>query len=103
MTGDRKPPREPPHNNNHTAEIVRFPGITTLDLDPDLILREAVGKLEGCVIAGFDKAGRQYFASSYADGAEVVYHLERAKWLLMRRLDELAEEGADPRGPSPAA
>lgn len=63
--------------------VVRFPGITRHDLDPDLILREAIGKLEGVVITGFDKDGNSYCASSYADGGDVLWLLEICKKALM--------------------
>lgn len=92
-----------PDDPKPSAKVIRFPGITKLDLDPDLILQEAVGKLEGCVIVGFDKDGNDFFASSYADSGDVVYHLERGKWRLMKLEDELNEGGADPRGPDSAA
>lgn len=84
------------------AKVIRFPGVTRLDLNPDLILQEAVGKLEGCVIVGFDKNGMDFFASSYADVGGVLYHLERGKWRLMHRVDDLGSE-TDPRDPGSAA
>lgn len=69
------------------TEVVRFPGITRLDLDPDVVLREALEKLEGVVIIGYAKDGAEYFASSYADGETAVWLLERAKFKLMQIAD----------------
>lgn len=92
-----------PDDPKPSAEVVRFPGRTTLELSPDSILQAAVGKLEGCVIVGFDKDGKHYFASSYADSGDVIYHLEWGKWRLMRMEDEIEEKGVDPRGPDSAA
>jgi len=38
-----------------TAEIIRFNGVTRLDIDPDLVLKDAIGRLAGVVILGYDK------------------------------------------------
>lgn len=63
--------------------IIRFPGVTRLDIDPNQVLQEAVGKLEGVVIAGIDESGEHYFASSYADGGETLWLLEMCKKRLL--------------------
>lgn len=63
--------------------IVRFPGVTRLDIDPDQVLQEALGNVEGVVLIGYDKTGEHYFASSYADGGEVLWLLEACKKKLM--------------------
>jgi hypothetical protein len=65
------------------SNVVRFPGITRFDLDPDLILQEAMGKLEGVVITGYDKHGNTYFASSYSDGGNAMWLLEICKKALL--------------------
>lgn len=59
--------------------VVDFPGITKLDLDPDRVLNAALGKTTECVIVGFDKEGELYFASSKADGGHVLWLFELAK------------------------
>ena len=69
--------------------VVRFPGITKLDLDPDLVLREAIGKLEGVLLLGYTKDGECYFASSYADGGEVMWLVERFKHHFHTVIDEM--------------
>lgn len=74
------------------GEVVKWTGLTRHDTNPDDRLQEAVGIVEGCVIVGFDKDGDDYFASSYADGADVVFLLERAKYNIMRKIDELSAE-----------
>lgn len=66
-----------------TAQILDFTGITTLDLDPDRVLAQATGKLQGVVVLGFDKDGDFHFASSYADGGDVLWLLEVAKKKLL--------------------
>lgn len=71
------------------SEVVKFPGVTRLDMDPDQVLAEALDKMDQVVICGFDKDGNQYFASSVADGGQALWHLERAKWALMKITDEL--------------
>lgn len=76
------------------ADVITFPGITKLGTDPDLILEQALGQLESVVVCGFDKDGNQYFGSSVADGANALWHLERAKHALMKITDRL-ENGND--------
>lgn len=71
-----------------TADVVRFPGITRFDLDPDVVLKEAMGKLEGVVITGFDKEGNSYFASSYSDGGNTLWLLEICKKSLLEVGDD---------------
>ena len=65
------------------AKIIPFTGITKLDMPPDRILEAAVGELEGVVIMGWDKDGKEYFASSYADGGTVLWLAERLKKMLL--------------------
>ncbi len=65
------------------GKIIPFTGITRLDLQPDQILENTKGTLEGVLIIGFDKDGKEYFASSYADGGTCLWLLERAKQRLM--------------------
>jgi hypothetical protein len=71
------------------SEIKDFNGITRLDTDPDRVLEAAIGKVTEVVICGFGKDGNQFFASSVADGGQALWHLERAKWALMKITDEL--------------
>lgn len=71
----------------NSNNIARFPGVTRLDIDPDLVLQEAVGKLEGVVVAGFNKDGGHYFASSYADGADALWLVEMFKKNLLEIAD----------------
>ncbi len=71
------------------GDVKSLPVITRLDLDPDRVLQEAVGEVTEVVICGFDKDGNQYFASSVADGGQALWHLERAKWALMKITDDL--------------
>ncbi len=70
------------------SKVIPFKGITKLDLDPDTILENNKGKLEGVVIMGWDKNGNEYFASSYADGGTVLWLVERMKKALLEIADE---------------
>lgn len=55
---------------------------TRLDVDPDRVLKEALGKMDGVVLLGWDTEGEVYLASSYADGGTVLWLVE----LLKRKL-----------------
>lgn len=72
------------------GKVIQFTGITKLDLDPDVILENNKGVLEGVVIMGWDKEGKEVFASSYADGGTVLWLAERMKKLLLEVDDEPA-------------
>ncbi len=65
------------------ADILQFNGITRLDLPPDRVLENCQGKLEGVVILGWTLEGNEFFASSYADGGDALWLLERAKMALL--------------------
>ena len=65
------------------GKVLPFHGLTKLDIPVDRILEGAKGKLDSVVILGYDEAGEEYFASSIADGGEVLWLLERCKQELM--------------------
>lgn len=68
--------------------VVSFDGVTRLDIDPERILESAKGRLSGVVIVGYTKDGdEEYFASSIADGADVLWLLERSKKALLEIVD----------------
>lgn len=77
-------------NASNTGEVsamnnvIPFGGITRLNLDPEQVLSFATGRLGGVVILGYDKDGEEYFASSYADGGEVLWLMERLKMKLLK-------------------
>ncbi len=74
-----------------TGKVIPLGCITHLDLPVGRICDGAKEKLDegGVVIIGWDKDGELYFASSFADGGEVIWLLEKAKAAL------LADEPAD--------
>jgi hypothetical protein len=63
--------------------IALFPGVTKLKSNPDLLLQDAIGKLESAVIIGFTKDGDEYFNTSEPDGADVLWLIERTKKKLL--------------------
>ena len=65
------------------GKVIPLGNVTRLDLPPDRILEGAKGQLEGVVVMGWNKNGNQYFASSYASGAEVLWLIETCKKALM--------------------
>jgi hypothetical protein len=65
------------------SNVILFNGITKLDLDPDIVLESSKGKLEGVILIGYDKEGEEYFVSTYADGGDVLWLLERMKLRLL--------------------
>lgn len=69
------------------GEVVLLNNITKLDLPADRVLEAAIEKLDKVVVIGYEKDGDEYFASSIADGAEVLWLLERLKKKLLDVVD----------------
>lgn len=65
------------------APVIDLPCVTSLNLDADRVISKAVGQLAQVVIVGYDRDGDFYFASSVADGPEVLWALEQAKLRLL--------------------
>lgn len=60
-----------------TAEIVTFPGITTLDMPSEKVLSAAIAHdLDTVVIVGKTKDGTPYYAGSTSDMRAVLYMIE---------------------------
>ena len=72
--------------------IIELGGITTLPIDPDKILRKAIGEMSSVVVIGYDKEGEYYYASSQADGADILWLLEATKLALFNSAQELEGE-----------
>ena len=70
------------------GDVVDLPVITRLDQDADKMLESAKGRLDEIVIVGLDKHGNEYFSSNKSDGATALWHLERAKYKLLKLQDE---------------
>lgn len=72
-----------------TAEVVELSVKTRLDIPADRVLTKALERgMTEVVICGFDADGNEYFASSQADGGDVLWHMERARWRLMQVTDD---------------
>ena len=69
------------------GDVVDIGCITKLDIPPDRLLEKAIGNMSECVILGFHIDGSYYFASSKANARDVFYHLERAKYVLLKIID----------------
>lgn len=66
------------------GDVVIFDGITRLDVPAERILKAALDLgLKGVVIAGYAPDGSEYFASSYADGGDALWLVERFKKRLL--------------------
>ncbi len=72
------------------SNVIPLGKVTHLDLSPDQVLHGAVGELNALVIMAWDKDGDLYFASTMADGGEVLWLMEQCK----KRLLESAKEDA---------
>jgi len=59
--------------------------ITRLDIPVERVLEGATGKLSSVVILGYTTDDDLYFASSLADGGDVLWLLEKAKKLLLEQ------------------
>lgn len=66
-----------------TNKLISLNKTTTDDMDPDQVLASAYKQLQDVVIAGYDKEGNFYFASSVADGGTVMWLIEHLKASLM--------------------
>lgn len=65
------------------GDVIPLGNVTRLDLPPDRVLEAAKGTLKGVVIMGIDNDGSHYFASSIADGADVLWLAEQLKLRLL--------------------
>lgn len=70
------------------GDVVNLDCVTKLDLSPNRVLDGARDNLEDAVIIGWTKEGDFYFSSSKANGAEVLWLLEKAKKYLLEIDDE---------------
>lgn len=72
------------------GEVIILNNVTSLDIPADRVLDKAFEQmdLKQVVILGYDKDGEEYFASSIANGTEVLWLLERLKKKLLDIVDE---------------
>ena len=63
--------------------VIPLGGVTKLDLPADRILEGNIGEFESVVIMGWNHEGKEVFASSLADGGDVLWLMERMKKILL--------------------
>ncbi len=68
-------------------KVIPLGMVTRLDLPVDRVLEGAKDKLEGVILIGYDHDGETYFASTYADGGEVLWLMEQCKKALLNEVD----------------
>ncbi len=70
------------------GEVIIMPVVSTIDQPAERILQEAIKTgMKHVVIVGYDDDGKEYFASSYADGGDALWALQRASLRLLRIAD----------------
>jgi hypothetical protein len=71
------------------GEVVILQNVTSLDLPPERLLNAAIEAGPSKVlIIGVKEDGSEYFASSVADGGDVLWMLERAKLKLLQVVEK---------------
>lgn len=66
------------------GDLITLNQKTSLDVPADRVLNAAIGNVEKVVIIGYDNDGAFYFASSMADGGDVLWLLENLKVNLLQ-------------------
>ena len=66
-----------------SARIIPLGMVTRLDLPVERVLEQAKDQMRDVVIMGWDQDGELYFASTFADGGEVMWLLEKCKAALL--------------------
>lgn len=83
--GERPVPDEQPPVVREEGNVRILRGVTALDIPIGRVLAGAEeADLEICIVVGRSKDGKLWFASSRADGGDVLWELERAKAALLR-------------------
>lgn len=70
-----------------SENFIIVPKLICPDIPVDKVLEAAIGELDEVAIIGTHKDGREYFASSVADGPNVNWMLDRAKKALIEIVD----------------
>lgn len=71
------------------GEVVDFDGETTLPIEPDRVLKGAVGEVKEALVLGWDNDGVFYMASSMPDIGRILVLLEIAR---RQAVDHVMEE-----------
>lgn len=68
--------------------IIPFRGLTTHDIDPDQVLKEAQGALTEVIVIGKDPEGIHYFASSIGSEIDILRMIKSFEMLLLEQVDD---------------
>ncbi len=63
--------------------VVPLDCLTMLDIEPDRVLKAAIGELDGVILIGVGADGELDMRSSIADDWHILWLLEKAKAKLM--------------------
>lgn len=67
-----------------SADLVRFPGTTKVDLPAANVLKDAVDSdLKEAIVIGREQDGSAFYASSLGDAGHILLELEKVKKMLM--------------------
>mgnify|MGYP007002395784 CR=1 FL=1 len=58
--------------------------VTRLDLPVERVLEQAKDQMAHVVLMGWDNDGELYFASTFADGGEILWLMEKCREALMK-------------------
>jgi hypothetical protein len=76
------------------SNVTRFPGVTRLDGDPDIMLQDAIGKLKVGLVVGWDKEGNLYFETSSPEGPLVLWLMKLAEQMIVNTALGIIDEDA---------
>lgn len=65
------------------SNVVTLPVVTSLGIDPDRVLEEAIGRMDKVMVIGWDKEGQLYTTCSFSDGGEALWLMEKTRHRLM--------------------
>ena len=71
-----------------SARVIDIGCITRLDLPVERVLEQAKTKMRDVVLLGWDNDDGLYFASTFSDGGEVMWLLEKCKQYLLEAIDD---------------
>jgi hypothetical protein len=74
--------------DEENSNVVPLRCITVLDIEADDVLRGALGRLDAVVIAGYEKDGEVYFASSLGSNADTAWLLDQFKAMLLEKIND---------------
>jgi len=78
------------HGADRMGSVVELECVTTLDLPAERVLRKAIeADLQTAVVIGYTQDGEFYFASTTADGGNVMWLTEQARHELLKVADQI--------------